>query len=96
MYGSASDGHTGIILRYLVNFYGRRQPDSLIKAVIRLYWERPDLLQGVVIELVGGIRRIPTSLLRGLPSTLIRFMSYVAYKPSLALMESARLVASGP
>lgn len=92
MYGSVSDGHKGIVLRYLGNFYGRRQPDPLIKAVVRLYRERPELLQGVAIEFVGGIRRIPTSLLRELPATLIRFISPVDYKPSLALMESADLL----
>ena len=92
MYGSTNDGHDGIVVRYLGNFYGRRKPDPLIKAVQQLYREQPDLLQGVTIELVGGIRRIPTSLLGALPSTLIRFVPPVDYKTSLALMESADLL----
>lgn len=92
MYGLARDSHKGVVLRYLGNFYGRRQPDSLIKAVVRLYRECPELLQGVTIEFVGGIRRIPTSLLKELPTALIRFMSPVDYKQSLVLMESADLL----
>ena len=92
MYGSTNDGHDGIVVRYLGNFYGRRKPDPLIKAVQQIYREQPDLLQGVTIELVGGIRRIPTSLLGALPSTLIRFVPPVDYKTSLALMESADLL----
>ena len=59
MYGSANDGHNGIVLRYLGNFCGRRQPNPLIKAVQRLYREQPELLQGVVIELVGGYGAFP-------------------------------------
>ncbi len=92
MYGSTNDGHDGIVVRYLGNFYGHRKPDPLIKAVQQLYRERPELLQGVTIELVGGIRRIPTSLLGALPSTLIRFVPPVDYKTSLTLMESADLL----
>lgn len=92
MYGSTHDGHAGIVVRYLGNFYGRRKPAPLIKAVQKLYRVRPELLQGVTIELVGGIRCIPTSLLGALPSTLIRFVPPVDYKTSLALMESADLL----
>lgn len=92
MYGSTRDAHDGIVVRYLGNFYGRRKPDPLIKAVQQLYRERPELLQGVTIEFVGGIRRIPTSLLGTLASTLIRFVPPVDYKTSLALMESADLL----
>lgn len=92
MYGLANDGHDGIIVRHLGNFYGRRQPDPLIKAAQQLYRDQPDLLQGVTIEFVGGIRRIPASLLGALPSSLIRFLPPVDYKTSLALMESADLL----
>jgi glycosyltransferase involved in cell wall biosynthesis len=92
MYRSIHDGHNGIIVRYVGNFYGRRKPDPLIKAVQQLYRERPEVLQGVTIEFVGGIRRIPTSLLDALPATLIRFVPSVDYKTSLALMESADLL----
>lgn len=92
LYGAPNDSHDGIVVRYLGNFYGRRKPDPLIKAVQHLYREQPDLLQGVTIEFVGGIRRIPTSLLGALPSSLIRFVPPVDYKTSLALMESADLL----
>ena len=92
MYGSTNACHDGIVVRYLGNFYGRRKPDPLIKAVQQLYREQPDLLQNVRIEFVGGIRRAPTSLLDGLPPTLIRFLPPVDYRTSLTLMESADLL----
>ncbi|MCC6139075.1 MAG: hypothetical protein IT389_00505 [Nitrospira sp.] len=92
MYGSINDGHDGIIVRHLGNFYGRRKPDPLIKAVQQLYREQPDLLKDVRIEFVGGIRRVPASLLDALPPTLIRFLPPVDYKTSLALMKSADLL----
>lgn len=92
MFGSTKDSHNGIVVRYLGNFYGRRKPDPLIKAVRQLYEERPELLGGVTIEFVGSIRRVPKSLLRGLPSTIVRFVPSVDYKTSLELMESADLL----
>jgi len=92
MYGSAPDGHDGIVVRHLGNFYGRRKPDPLIKAVQQLYREQPHSLQGVRIEFVGGIRRVPASLLSALPPALIRFLPPVDYKTSLTLMKSADLL----
>lgn len=92
MFGSTKDGHNGIVVRCLGNFYGRRKPDPLIKGVRQLYKERPELLEGVTIEFIGSIRRVPKSLLRDLPSTIVRFMPSVDYKTSLELMESADLL----
>lgn len=92
MYGSIKEPHDGIIVRYLGNFYGLRKPDPLIHAVRQLYRTQPGLLQDVRIEFVGGIRRVPASLLDALPPTLIRFLPPVDYKTSLTLMESADLL----
>jgi glycosyltransferase involved in cell wall biosynthesis len=80
-----------LVLRHLGNFYGRRNPLTLIRALALLRRAQPSVLDGVKIELVGrwvGYERL-SSAGSGLPETLLSFRQSITYQESLGEMRSA-------
>jgi hypothetical protein len=79
------------VLRYLGSLYGTRSPRPLFRALQLLLQERPRLLAGVRLEIVGeeplGLARDPD--LAALPAGLVSFAGRVSYQRSLELMQSA-------
>jgi glycosyltransferase involved in cell wall biosynthesis len=78
----------GFNLRYVGNFYGTRTPEPLIRALITLYQDRPEILRGVCFELIGHSEsriKIPPEL----PPGLLSICPPVDYSTSLELMRSA-------
>jgi len=81
---------TPLTIRYMGNFYGNRQPDSLFEALKNL--QKSDL-ENIRVELIGSAT---TNLcdkikLHGLENTVFA-VSSVSYLDSLALMQSADLL----
>ena len=80
-----------LVLRHLGNFYGRRNPLMLVKALVLLRRTQPTVLDNVRIELVGrwvGHERWSPAAL-GLPEALLSFRKPIAYEESLRQMCSA-------
>jgi hypothetical protein len=83
-----------IVARHLGAFYGRRSPGPLVAGLASLALERPAVLEGVRVELIGpsdtpldavtDAAELPAGLLRSLPA--------VDYETSLDLMQSADLL----
>lgn len=80
-----------LVLRHLGNFYGRRNPLMLVRALVLLRASQPRLLDNVRIELigrwVGHERWSPAN--SGLPETLLMFRKSIEYEESLRRMSSA-------
>lgn len=80
-----------LVLRYLGNFYGRRNPLMLVQALAILQGKQPRVLDNVRIELigrwVGHERWSPAG--SGLPEALLTFRASVEYEESLQEMRSA-------
>ena len=83
-----------IILRYIGNFYSRRSPRPLIKALAHLMRVNPSVLTNVRVELVGAIpRRMCRSRdWKGLPKGLLAACGSVSYEESLRLMKTADIL----
>ena len=91
LYESLSSRQDGFVLRYLGNFYGKRTPKPLIQALSKLNQDRPGILKGVRIELIGEMdaRFDPPN---DLPPGLLSVCPSVKYSRSLSLMQSADLL----
>ncbi len=80
-----------LLLRHLGNFYRQRNPLTLAKALALLLRTRPEILEGVRIELigrwVGRANWSPASL--GVPPRILSLRSPVDYLDSLRLMREA-------
>jgi hypothetical protein len=92
--GVEPNGARTIMLRYIGNFYGHRSPRPLIRALAYLVRTNPSSLQGVKIELIGGI---PSRMLRphewkALPEGLLTAVGSVSYEQSLKLMETSHIL----
>ena len=89
-----------LVVRYLGNFYGHRTPIPLFRALLRLLRVSPEMLEGVVFELVGGVpkRMLLHPAFKALPAGLVRIVGSVPYAHSLELMVTADLllVIDGP
>jgi glycosyltransferase involved in cell wall biosynthesis len=80
-----------LVLRHLGNFYGRRNPLTLIQALVLLHKRQPAVLENVRIELIGrwvGRKRWSPADLT-LPKHLLSFHQPIAYEESLRQMRSA-------
>lgn len=80
-----------LVLRYLGNFYGRRNPLMLVQALLLLRRTRPTMLDNVRIELIGrwvGHERWSPAK-SGLPEALLSVRKSVDYEESLRLMSAA-------
>lgn len=77
-----------LILRYVGNFYGQRNPLELIKALGQLLKTQPGILNGVRIELIGRWvgHELWSPAATGLPAGLLTFRKSVGYAESLRLM----------
>lgn len=92
MNGAAEkSGDGALVLRYLGNFYGQRNPRRLAEALKLILAEAPALLEGVRIELVGRWvgHAHPSAAALGLPDGVLAFRSSVPYARSLELMAGA-------
>lgn len=93
-------GNDVLTLRYVGNFYGKRNPLILIDALAHLLETRPGILNGVRIELIGrwvGHERWSPDM-AGLPAGLLSFHKPVGYTESLRLMcdADALLIVDAP
>lgn len=87
----SSEREGKLILRYLGNFYRARTPAPLLDALLELYQELPELLDGVSFEFVGktddmSVFERARALL---PPECVIFRESVPYRQSLSLMKSA-------
>ena len=83
-----------LVIRHLGNFYGKRTPYPLLRAIRSLLDDKPNILDGVDFELVG---RVPTGMrlhpsYRALPEGLVKVCDTVRYSESLRLMTDADLL----
>lgn len=80
-----------LVLRHLGNFYGPRNPRTLLQALALLLRTQPGVLDNVRIELVGRwVGHEGWSLAgTGLPDRLICFRKPIGYEDSLREMRSA-------
>jgi glycosyltransferase involved in cell wall biosynthesis len=83
-----------ILLRYVGNFYGKRTPRPLFKALAAIHQKEPGLLDQVSVELVGSVpaRFLCTQSFKDLPDGLVRIVPTVTYLESLRLMSTADLL----
>lgn len=85
------DNELPIIIRYVGNFYGKRNPKPLFKALRNLYVTHPDCLEGIRFELIGSINRMALKGWwdMGLPKEFVDVKLPVSYQESLRLMTNA-------
>jgi glycosyltransferase involved in cell wall biosynthesis len=79
------------VLRHLGNFYGRRNPLMLVRALLLLHRTQPRMLDHVRIELIGrwaGNERWSAAE-SGLPRDILTVRKSVTYEESLRLMRAA-------
>lgn len=84
-------GGSGIVVRYLGDFYGERSPAPLFEALRRLLAAEPSTLAGVRFELVGskGEGQLEEAGLATLPDGLVVSRPSVKYLESLRLMRES-------
>lgn len=87
---SARDA-SGLVVRYLGDFYGSRTPAPLFGALRRLLDAEPSTLEGVRFELIGGKGegQLEAAGLGSLPEGLVASLPSVKYVESLRLMSEA-------
>lgn len=80
-----------IVVRYLGNFYGRRSPVPLLRALQLMQQRQPELLRKFRFELIGGMpgwmKLHP--LVRRADSDVVAFLPAVSYSISLERMVTA-------
>jgi hypothetical protein len=94
LYPDSVTPHDGFIIRHVGNFYGKRTPYPLFRALRLIYDRKPALLDGVRVELFGGMPRgfrwHPS--FRALPPGLIDIRGTIGYRESLKVMKEADLL----
>lgn len=80
-----------IVIRHLGALYGRRSPDPVFAALLRLFERRKELTDRIVLELVGTIElgMLQSTLAKSLPPGVVRVLGNVSYLQSLELMYDA-------
>jgi len=83
-----------LIINYLGNFYGPRNPISLVKALRGIHAKDSNFLKGVVFRFVGKWigNENWRSILYGLPDDLIEIISPISYTDSLVEMSNSDLL----
>jgi glycosyltransferase involved in cell wall biosynthesis len=83
-----------IVVRYVGNFYNARTPEPLFKALLSIFNNSPSELEGVRVEIVGGVpsRMLKTDAFESLPANLVHVVPSVSYRKSLELMSEADLL----
>ena len=94
LYPSVSQKQGPLRIRYMGNFYGHRSPRPLFEGLLGIFQESPELLEGVSVELIGGI---PSRMLRAraykmLPPGLVKCLPTVSYSQSLRCMAEADML----
>jgi glycosyltransferase involved in cell wall biosynthesis len=94
LYPDAAAPHQGFVIRHVGNFYGKRTPYPLFRALRMIHDRKPDLLDGVRFELYGGMPRgfrwHPS--FRALPPGLVDIRGTIGYRESLKVMKDADLL----
>ncbi len=82
------------IIRCLGNFYGKRTPVPLIKAIHTIWNQNPEVLNGMKFEIYGVIEKSLMNKLDNLilPENMVNFFSPVDYQESLKLMVESDLL----
>jgi len=85
------NSNSKLMIRYVGNFYGRRTPRPLFRALHRLLSFGTDCLENVCFELIGYMGRftLKDSDLKVFPEGLVTIKTLVNYRESLALMVQA-------
>jgi glycosyltransferase involved in cell wall biosynthesis len=94
MFGAANPRTSGVLVRYVGNFYRPRTPAALIKALLKLHRERPDIIAGLRVELIGHLHSNINlaAALSELPVGLMSVTPPVDYRTSLQMMQDADLL----
>jgi glycosyltransferase involved in cell wall biosynthesis len=81
-------------MRHIGNFYGHRTPQALFSALASIQASNPQILDQLVIDLVGNIpqRMLRSKEYRNIPEGLINLISTVSYKESLELMRTSEIL----
>jgi hypothetical protein len=81
-------------MRHIGNFYGHRTPQALFSAIASIQVSNPQILDQLVIDLVGNIpqRMLRSKEYRNIPEGLINLISTVSYKESLELMRTSEIL----
>lgn len=83
-----------VTMRFLGTLFGRRSPEPLLLALVRLLQRRPDLGDRLQLDLIGKIepKMLQGSAAEALPSGMVRHRPAVSYLESLALMYDADIL----
>ncbi|WP_161780699.1 glycosyltransferase family 4 protein [Tumebacillus flagellatus] len=86
---SPAPARNKVRLAYIGDFYGLRSPEPLVKGLRVLKERRPELLQGLELQVVGNVERTFHPLLEEAERTLgmtVQRVGQVPYRKSLELM----------
>jgi glycosyltransferase involved in cell wall biosynthesis len=94
LYGEAVAPADCLVIRYLGDLYRRRRADALVRALSLLAREKPEVLTGVRVELVGSSGGAAEKVRQAdqLPPGLLTVLPPVDYLTSLRLMREAGLL----
>ncbi|PTW93488.1 hypothetical protein DBL07_20290 [Achromobacter mucicolens] len=83
-----------IVLRYVGVLYGRRSPEPLFQALVRLFQRRPDLRGLLSVELIGLVppEMLATESAKSLPEGTVRAVGNVSFVESLEQMYDADIL----
>ncbi len=83
-----------LTIRYLGTFYADRTPLPLLEALVKMISNRPESLDGVQFEFIGGVapRILRRASRLSLPAGLVHFKASVGYSESLRLMKNSDLL----
>lgn len=83
-----------IVLRYVGVLYGRRSPEPLFQALVRLFLRRPELRGLLSVELIGLVppEMLATESAKRLPEGTVRAVGNVSFVESLEQMYDADIL----
>lgn len=83
-----------IVLRYVGVLYGRRSPEPLFQALVRLFERRPELRGQLCVELIGLVppEMLATEAAKSLPEGTVRALGNVSFVQSLEHMYDADIL----
>lgn len=85
---------SGVMIRYLGNFYPPRSPKNFLRALLKLNSEQPEILTDVRVEITGRIvgNTDFKPICKDLPEGLVKITAPVDYQRSLELMYESDLL----
>ncbi len=83
-----------IVMRYVGVLYGRRSPEPLFQALVRLLQRRPDLRDVLCVELIGLVppEMLASEAAKSLPEGTVRAVGNVSFVESLEQMYDADIL----